>query len=219
MRSLFLLVSLVAVAGSAFGATVFVDPVFYGEDNSTMAIWSFDKEENLEPEIWENDFGTPSVAIVPDGFLDTFYIETDSVTGRQGIWKTEGHFEFAIDNSDLTGPGTYKDIVVQVIFDSAPSSAQAGDRIWLDYSADGSLPAGGIEPDSVAVLSDGEFSLATWEIRLPTNPTEEVIYLLPYYCNLYVDAVRIDTVCVPEPATIGMLGLGGVFGLLRRRKR
>ena len=215
MRRLCLIVSVLVIAGSASALTVFVDPPFAGAENSTMAIWGFDTDaEPALPEVVDNPFGAPEAAIVEAGLFDKWWIDVDQGTGRQGVWKTEGHYEFAIDNSDLTGPDTYKEIVVQMVYDSDPLD----DRVWLRFSADGSGLTAGIEPDERTDLGDG-YSLATWNLELRPNPTEETIYLLPYYSNLYIDAIRIDTVCVPEPATMGILGLGGVFGLLRRRRR
>ena len=223
MRKLLLTVALFAVVGSVNAMVLFDDPSFAGAANSVRAEWYFNAETSpagILPDDWDTPFAVPTATIVGDAsgveYIDEIDLDGDSVGDRFGIWKTDGYFEFAIDNSDVTGPGTYKDIVVQMIFDSSP--APAVDRFWLRYSADGGAVSTGIEPDETIAL-DEEYSYARWEFRLPTNPTEEIVFMLPYYCDLYVDAIRIDTVCVPEPATMGMLGLGGVFSLLRRRRR
>ncbi|MFW6162822.1 MAG: PEP-CTERM sorting domain-containing protein [Planctomycetota bacterium] len=40
-----------------------------------------------------------------------------------------------------------------------------------------------------------------------------------YFDNVYVDPTRANTGAVPEPATLSLLGLGGLAALLRRRRR
>ncbi len=59
-------------------------------------------------------------------------------------------------------------------------------------------------------------------LRISPNPPFEDLgirnSMLVTMKNLYVDNVRIVTMCTPEPATIFLLGLGGL-ALLRRRRR
>ena len=47
--------------------------------------------------------------------------------------------------------------------------------------------------------------------------TFEEIWIRPAECTTYIDELVIDTICVPEPATIFLLGLGGM-ALLRKRR-
>ena len=49
-------------------------------------------------------------------------------------------------------------------------------------------------------------------------PVEETIFTIPHLCQLYVDEIVVDTLCVPEPMTLILLGLGSLVLLRRRRK-
>jgi hypothetical protein len=70
------------------------------------------------------------------------------------------------------------------------------------------------------VISDpvpvGEHWYVTYDITLSPNPPEEVIVIQPAGCTTYIDEIVVDTICIPEPATLLMLGLGGL-ALLRKR--
>jgi hypothetical protein len=211
MRTLIIAITVVAL--SVVANASFIDPTFTGAAGSTMQQWDFDTPANpVVAETFVNPFGDPTATIIGDP-LDMQYIAVDTNTGRTGVWKTKGHYEFHIDNTDQTGPDTYKDVVIQMIYDSDPFD----DLVWMRYSADGSPIALGTLPDTKVALGDG-YSLATWTFQIKPNPTEETIYLLPYYCNLYVDSVRIDTVCVPEPASMGIMGIGALLMFARKRK-
>ena len=209
MKSLSFLMTLVFAATAGAG---FIDPGFSGPGSTTQT-WEFSTGANpAVAESFVNPFGDPVATITGDA-LDMWWIDQDTNTGRQGVWKTEGSYMFVINNTDVTGPDTYKDIVVQIVYDSDPLD----DLVWLRYATPSSIMGTGALPDTRVALGDG-YSLATWSFRIEPNPTEEAIYLLPYFCNLYVDSVRIDTVCVPEPASMCVMGLGGLLVLVRKKR-
>ena len=56
---------------------------------------------------------------------------------------------------------------------------------------------------------------AVYKASLPYNPSVEQIYIRPRDCLMFVDCITIETQCIPEPATLVLLGLGGL--VLRKR--
>jgi hypothetical protein len=61
---------------------------------------------------------------------------------------------------------------------------------------------------------DAEFGVKIWP-----NPYVEVVnfYVLPVGGAAVLDYIHVDTICIPEPATVGLLGLGAL-SLIRRKK-
>jgi hypothetical protein len=53
-------------------------------------------------------------------------------------------------------------------------------------------------------LADG-WVHGTYEVILLPNPSQEIIHI---FGPIYIDDLIIDTVCIPEPATWGLLGIG-----------
>ena len=56
---------------------------------------------------------------------------------------------------------------------------------------------------------------STYLIHLEPNPAWEIVKIDG---TLVVDEIVIDTICFPEPAAMGVLAVGGL-ALLRRRKQ
>ncbi len=95
-------------------------------------------------------------------------------------------------------------------------------EIWVDlgnnvvYPGDISLAATPTDiPFIIELLpgrGDAEFGVRIW----PNPYLEKIgIMLFPQGGPIYLDYVHIDTICVPEPAMLAILGLGSI--LLRRR--
>jgi len=72
--------------------------------------------------------------------------------------------------------------------------------------------------DNVQNLGGGSYRLSLWAEFQPNPPWEEKVYTLSSSTgNIYLDSLHIATECIPEPATICLLGLG-VLGLLKKRR-
>ena len=57
----------------------------------------------------------------------------------------------------------------------------------------------------------------TYSIILRPNPLLEEIDMFSIQCEIYVDEVVVDTICIPEPSMICLLSLGALIQLQKRR--
>ena len=181
---------------------------------TTYQRWEFTTDANPSvPDEFANSFGDPDATMhnVSISFpMETYWMNTDLLSGRQGIWRINGE------------SGSYISLHV-------PNNPVLNEEklIWLQVTYSdgiGHQPVLETEPPSVSIelvrsldLQDGFFH-DTFLITIAPNPLEETINIFPRYCNIYVDEVVIDTICIPEPATMMLLAGGGVLSVLRRRK-
>ena len=102
-------------------------------------------------------------------------------------------------------PNPYKEIVLQVTWheDGPPG-----------YSVD---PAASIIDSQLGVDLENGWFYDYIVFRIEPNPEFETITLTNQTGDLYIDQVVVDTICVPEPASVTMLLLG-IF-VANRRKR
>ena len=175
-----------------------------GQSTTTMQAWSFDDISNpTAPELVYNSFGTPTLNVSSETYLQSYM-------GHNGIYRYTaiGEISMYIPNSGNNDPGTWKEIWIQIIY-SDP------------YGVGFEIPIATVPGyDSFARVSsqslDNYYMLDTYSIKIIPNPPGEEIIALTIQCAMYVDEIVVDTICVPEPATIVLLGLAG---LLIRKKR
>jgi len=172
--------------------------------NTTHQQWDFSTSGNpAYPDVVNNDFGSPVITLPSGTWLSTY-------GGASGVWRFTAISEMsiAIPNTGNTAPNTQKEISLQVTY---KDPAGAGEDLPITV-----IPA----YDSIGlitreILSNGYFH-DTYKIIITPNPASEVIDIFTIQCTLYVDQIIVDTICIPEPATIAILSLGGL--LLRRKK-
>ena len=133
----------------------------------------------------------------------------DVIDDRQGVVPLSGEIDVLIPNYWELRP--WKDIQIHLTWKPAGL-----DLILPDKPLVGVTP--GYDPYKVFTVSTSEnlglgWVYSLYEIEVIPNPPEEWIAIKG---DILVDELVIDTVCVPEPVTIALLGLGGLVVLHRR---
>ena len=186
-------------------------PEWRGEEGSTLQIWEFFSADNpAAPDVDQNPYGS-AVAEVTGDFPFTQWLSVDPVdTTAEGVWRFEDYMRLDIPNQPIDNP--YKLIRIQLTLSTGDDADMPAD---IAIMADGTeVPADQISFLGMTQLSEYYYH-ATYDIVIYPNPTEESIYIQPRDCTLYVDEVVVDTICVPEPASLLLLSLVGL--LVRRR--
>lgn len=199
-----LLIFIVAVVAANCSA-VLLDlnaPTWRGDEGTTYQEWDFLTDVNpiTEPDDYVNDYGVPSIEI---GGSLTFWLPED--LGYEGVWSVYSDaMTITIPNVDVENP--YKEILMQIVY-------------WEDY---GPLIFTSPDASSITLIDEqvlqNSYKHATYSIIIEPNPEREVITIRPRQCGIYIDSLIIDTICVPEPTTIGLLAMGGGLLALKRRR-
>jgi hypothetical protein len=138
-------------------------------------------------------------------------------SGRQGIiFGHSATIDLLIPN--IIDPRFEKIIQVEVIYHIR--AYEEGVHGYID--GESSVTAGNDPPyRSISVndtaLADG-WRDVTIEWRIPQIYPVEMVHLYFVDTGVAIDRIEVATVCVPEPATLLLLGGAGLVGWLRRRR-
>jgi len=193
-------------------------PEWRGEPNSTLQIWEFSTDVNpAAPDVDQNPFGTAEVTVHGEfnfPLRDTWWIPEDF--GHTGVWNVGGTMAIEIPNDPELRP--LKKIRLQMTYDGGPSTEPDP---WIEVIASDGAAVTDFQLVAKTALDD-IYSHAVYDLELAPNPSMETIYIQPRFCQVYIDEIVVDTICVPEPSTVLLLVIGAA-GLavcaLRRRGR
>jgi len=214
MKTLLAVVVCVAVAAPAL-ADDFLPPEWRGNENTTLQKWEFiDNQMTMIPP--EPGWGTPLpsthvLEVVPDPTHPEWIPEDDATwygSGRQGIWPLSGHMDVMVDNFNPLND--WKVMWIQLTWHESVSGAKP--------QIEGLTPpftTQEIVYESEQPLCGGWMHTA-WEVWIMDNPPDETFQI---YGDVLVDELVVDTWCMPEPATLGLLSLGGLAMAAARRRR
>jgi len=198
--SLFLVLLGVVISYSSVFAEDYNPPGWRGDDRTTYQKWEFpDSTFCPTPDDYYNPKGVPSLGVCEE---TSSWIS--NWLGQSGVWRLEDYIQIEIQN--WPDPDDYKEIWLQMTY-----SSEGGYPPFVT-----TVPAG--DSSVVDETENGDYWNITYDIIIEPNPQSETITIEPGGCAVYISEIVIDTICVPEPLTIGLLGLGGLI-LFRRRKR
>jgi hypothetical protein len=186
----------------------FAEPPWRGTQGATFQRWSFgDSSTSPSPDAgYVNPFGTPSLFI---GDRAVWFATIDTYTG---VW-TPGtdEMDLQIPNTPTTGAGTQKTIWIEITWKAAGLVARVPDSLTVNVDPESDYTAINFTHSDTSI---GNGWFRTVEIvDIWPNPTSEWITVKG---DIYIDEITIDTKCIPEPATLLLIALGGLA--LRRKK-
>lgn len=209
MRTLLCVAAVVALLAPAAVADDLYTPEWRGAPTSTYQHWSFDNQwpnyDHIVPEQYTNPYGQPYInATQWEAWYPTY-------EGRQGVAYVDyyDYFEMYIPNHDLDWPDKF--IYLQVTY--SPNGLVPEPDVYIPFGDQNTVML-----QDHQILADG-WIWDLWYIHIWPNPAlEEIDFWGGPYGDpgLLIDQIVIDTICIPEPATLGLLAFAGVL-LLRRR--
>ena len=217
------------LSSTAFAVDLTVDrvpPWWRGRISTTSQVWVFnylpDGYRAGDPAYYRPDAAAPNGQPFLDSTQPTVtpgpdmtWLEQDE--GRFGVWPLSGSIDIIVDNHDPK-PENEKWIYIQLLWrpqTPVPPGAVPAQRhrrpLHFRHG-----PRGKVDPVPIIedIMIDDSWAHTIFEIKLPWNPPWEQIVISG---DINVDELVVDTWCVPEPAMVAVLALGGL--LLIRRPR
>jgi hypothetical protein len=218
------------------GARAFSAPDWNGDDGTTFQQWSFSKQQwsflkrHSGPQLpdtgWVNEFGTPQLSVYDSQW-------SNKVDGHRGVWKFNSRrSEMFIDIPNNPESRPLKEIWVELTWEAAGTRncipwEAACTRNYIPWEVAGTRncipdqPIIGVWADHFEKelmeekQIDNKWTASLYKITIWPNPSAEQITISG---DIRLDQVVVDTRCIPEPATLGLL-IGGALMAIRRRRK
>jgi len=165
-----------------------------------MAEWRFDTPDpNPLPDVVVNPYGMPTTQIYP-GVGQAWWPD---LNGKIGVWPLSGEIWIEIPNNPVPNP--LKEIYIQLTWEEQAPGNKPIVQTTEPYAEAGLL----LQETPL----DGLWMHSIYTIQLLPNPAFEMILISG---GIDVDQLVIDTICIPEPASLMLLVIGSL-ALVRRR--
>lgn len=205
-KSLFTPLSYLVLALVAASPAVAEPPVpswQRGGEGTTYQAWDF-QYGSIAPDELDNPYGRPELS----GHFQQFIFEIDD---KQGIYALRHEIDIVVPNSNLQNP--YKDIMLYLVWKPMDESF-IKDAHLPDSPLVAVTPFDEMQMNKNDVIENG-WHYSTYDITIWPNPDKEWFTVKG---NILVDHIAIDTICVPEPATITIIAFGMLAAVRRRKK-
>ena len=187
-----------------------------GDEGTTFQEWTFD-DDTSTPAPVESTFYNPYADRTNPVLLnvDSVHGWYNNVDQMQGVWALSGEINIIIPNNPQQNP--YKQIQLYLVWKpEKETELQIEPNPFLpDSPLVAVTPFNKMTTSINDVIEDG-WHYSTYDITIWPNPDKEWFNIKG---NILVDHVAIDTICVPEPATVIILAFGTLVAIRRRKKR
>jgi hypothetical protein len=201
------------VVGSALADDRNPPPWDRAADGTTHGIWEFyTSDPNPLPDVADYPYGDPGMSVYP-GIGQEWW---DVWGGRDGVWPLSGTIEIEIPNRPEPLPDKF--IWVQVTWaEQAPGTFPIVTETLTGAGAE-LVDEVILEPTNEPDPAGQNWKHSTYLIHLQPNPDFEIVKIDG---AVMVDEVVVDTICIPEPATVVMLLTAAMAaaGICIRRRR
>ena len=135
--------------------------------------------------------------------------------GREGVLPLSGTIVLDIWNVPLPNP--VKDIRLQITWRDQTIGGQHPEITMPEIFGPGSDPFdwGLYAEETIALPGIGDWQHTTIDLKIWPNPEFESIRIDG---AIDVDQIVVDTICIPEPASLALIGFGALALAMRRRR-